>query len=168
MQQKKLCQGPRCSQLIPGYLEITKTEMFILRDVQLAKYILFGINTYSKEKGFFSKRAFFCISQNQHQNLIKVMHIWCSSFWFVTLSAFSEPFPKAISWNYLQHLCPCTNRWKRCWVLLLVAHRYATFLCSRWATNYIAWSAYSNVTQGITFTASKTCIRKVSDVSSEA
>ena len=59
MQQKKLCQGPRCSQLIPGYLEITKTEMFILRDVQLAKYILLGINTYAKEKGFFSKRDLF-------------------------------------------------------------------------------------------------------------
>ena len=27
---KKLCQGPRCSQLIPGYLEIYRTEMFIL------------------------------------------------------------------------------------------------------------------------------------------
>ena len=54
---KKLCQGPRCSQLIPGYLENYKTEMFILRDVQLAKYILFGINTYSKEK-FFQKELF--------------------------------------------------------------------------------------------------------------
>ena len=54
-------------------------------------------------KVFFSKRSFLAF----HRFNIKTWLKWCtfdappSDLSVVTLSAFSEPFPKAISWNYL-------------------------------------------------------------------
>ena len=68
---KKLCQGPRCSQLIPGYLKIYKTEMFILRDVPLVKYILLVIRIL--EKSFFKENLF-----AYHRFNIKTWLKWCT------------------------------------------------------------------------------------------
>ena len=68
---KKLCQGPRCSQLIPGYLEIYKTEMFILRDVPLVKYILLVIRILKKR--FFKENLF-----AYHRFNIKTWLKWCT------------------------------------------------------------------------------------------
>ena len=145
MQQKIMSRSTMLS-VNPRISQDLQNRNVYFKRCTVGKVYSFG-NTYSREK-FFQRKPF-CISQIQHQNLIKVMHIWCSSWWFVTPSAFSEPFTKAISWNYLQHLCPCTNRWKRHWVLLLDRRT-------------------PNSTQGNTFTASKTHIRKVLEVSSEA
>ena len=98
-------------------------------------------------KVFFSKRSFLAF----HRFNIKTWLKWCT---FEAPPSDSSPSPHFLNHFRKQSVeiiftSPCTNRWKRSWLLLLEQRT-------------------ANSTQGITFTASKTHIRKVSEVSSEA